>query len=140
MLYLNFILVTHPGLLEGDVTDIDDMVAWTVNGVDPCLFEPQNKRINVTEVEVNSFIPIVEKSSTDWIIMINWSLNVSLKSSVYQMRNYFMTELPSISPNLIGGSVGSIETGGSIVRVGLQLWKSPNSKAHPNPIIIGPNP
>lgn len=110
MSYLTFVFSTHPGLLEKSVEEIDGMDAWEFSHVDPCLFESDSARYQITSVLVNSFIPVIEQSNNDWLMVLVFSFDVQMECKKSAYRKYFEDETNINHPGLNGGLIGNINS------------------------------
>ncbi len=106
--YLSFVFSTHPGLLEKTVAEIDGMNTWDFSHLDPCLFESDNSRYQITSVSLNSFIPVIEQSNNDWLMILVFSFDVAFECKKSAYRKYFEDETNINHPGLSGGLIGNI--------------------------------
>lgn len=111
MSYVAFIFSAHGSLLEKSVTDLDGYNTWAYTKVDPCLYESDSSIYTVRQVDLNSFIPILEQSNNDWLVILVFSFDVTLETSKASYRKFFedyLTDQIISNPGLIGGKIGEI--------------------------------
>ena len=110
MSYLSFIFSTHPTLLEKTVSQLDTLDDWQFTHVDPCLFDTSESAYEVTDLTVNSFIPVIEQSNNDWVMVLVLSFDVTLDCLKSAYRKYFEDTLGTdLIPGLSGGKIGNID-------------------------------
>jgi hypothetical protein len=113
--YLTFLIQTHPDLLTKSPNSIDGYNNTMVNTphVDPCLhapnLDPIRDQLMVHKLSVNSFIPIAELSSSDWLVTIVWSIELTIQGTVTAYRQYFEEVFDGsqidLQPGLTGGLI-----------------------------------
>jgi hypothetical protein len=113
--YVNFLISTHPGLLSSSPARINEMMGWQYPRVDPCLYldgvstDPQSK-LTIRVVSCNGFMPVVEQESTDWLVVLVWSIECSVSGDVTDFRRYFQgalggdNQINPVDP-LLGGNL-----------------------------------
>lgn len=117
--YLSFIFSIHPTILEKTADEIDALSVWQYPSVDPCLYDRSQSRYTIQKSAVNGFVPVIELTNTDWVIVLVMSFEIELEASKSEYRKYFAENLTTqidSNPALIGGTVGEID------RVKLDVW------------------
>ncbi len=111
--YLTFIFSSHPSLLEKSVEDLDAYSIWQYQKVDPCLYDLTNSRYSVDTLNLNTFIPIIEQSNNDWLMVMVLSFDVDFIAKKSEYRRFFsevLTDQIDANPGLTGGLIGEINS------------------------------
>jgi hypothetical protein len=128
--YLNLLITTHPGLLSMTPQEINAMIGWAHEKVDPCLYEGTEppasvqNQLSVKVVAINGFIPVVEVDGGDWLVTMVWSIEASVTGSINAFKQYFRDVLPGDQvgeqDNLLGGNPDNRVP----YNVGIHLYRS----------------
>lgn len=110
MSYLSFIFSTHPGLLEKTPAELEDYEAYEFIHVDPCLNDSSVSRYSISNLLVNSFIPVIEQSNNDWLMVLVFSFDLTMECKKSDYRQFFEEVLGGdLIPGYSGGKINHID-------------------------------
>lgn len=129
--YLNLLITTHPGLLSMSPQEINAMIGWARETVDPCLYEGTTppvtvqSELSVKVVSINGFIPVVEVDGNDWLVTMVWSIEASVTGTIAAFKQYFREVLPGAQVGEQDNLLGGTPDGRPPYNVGIHLYRAP---------------